>query len=170
VDGAEHDGVSYDAAGKPRFEVSGPLLKGGRMNVTSAQDFIIERTLHPAVDSVVTSARIKNLAKNSIRWIRKFKRTGDLIAYMDRFQGKAPPAIVCQNWHPAMICWGLGGFGVGLTGVLKVNTKEDMAENSRMIVLWGANIASQSNTARHIISARRRGAKVITIDVRRTEV
>src|SRR5262245_16086304 len=75
----------------------------------------------------------------------------------------------CQNWHPAMICWGLGGFGVGLTGALKVNTKEDMAENSRMIVLWGANIASQPNTARHIISARRRGAKVITIDVRRTE-
>jgi len=38
-----------------------------------------------------------------------------------------------------------------------------------MIVLWGANIASQPNTARHIISARRRGEKVITIDVRRTE-
>jgi anaerobic selenocysteine-containing dehydrogenase len=75
----------------------------------------------------------------------------------------------CQNWHPAMICWGLGGFGVGLTGALKVNTKEDMAENSSMIVLWGANIASQPNTARHIIAARRRGAKVITIDVRRTE-
>jgi anaerobic selenocysteine-containing dehydrogenase len=75
----------------------------------------------------------------------------------------------CQNWHPAMICWGLGGFGVGLTGALKVNTKEDMAENSRMIVLWGSNIASQPNTARHIISARRRGAKVITVDVRRTE-
>jgi anaerobic selenocysteine-containing dehydrogenase len=75
----------------------------------------------------------------------------------------------CQSWHPAMICWGLGGFGVGLTGALKVNTKEDMAENSRMIVLWGANIASQPNTARHVISARRRGARVVTIDVRRTE-
>jgi anaerobic selenocysteine-containing dehydrogenase len=75
----------------------------------------------------------------------------------------------CQSWHPAMICWGLGGFGVGLTGALKVNTKEDMAKNSKMIVLWGANIASQPNTARHIISARRRGAKVVTIDVRRTE-
>jgi anaerobic selenocysteine-containing dehydrogenase len=33
----------------------------------------------------------------------------------------------------------------------------------------GSNIASQPNTARHIISARRRGAKVITVDVRRTE-
>jgi hypothetical protein len=27
-----------------------------------------------------------------------------------------------------------------------------MAENSIMIVLWGANIASQPNTARYIIS------------------
>jgi anaerobic selenocysteine-containing dehydrogenase len=75
----------------------------------------------------------------------------------------------CQNWHPAMICWGLGGFGVGLSGALKVNTKEDMAENSNMIVLWGSNISSQPNTGRHIVSARRRGAKVITVDVRRTE-
>src|SRR5262249_31254832 len=54
-------------------------------------------------------------------------------------------------------------------GALKVNTKEDMAENSNMIVLWGSNISSQPNTARHIVSARRRGAKVITVDVRRTE-
>jgi anaerobic selenocysteine-containing dehydrogenase len=75
----------------------------------------------------------------------------------------------CQTWHPAMICWGLGGFGVGLTGALRVNTKEDMTENSRMIVLWGSNIASQPNTARHIVAARRRGAKVVTVDVRRTE-
>src|SRR5215475_9612724 len=76
-----------------------------------------------------------------------------------------PPLAISST----ILCWGLGGFGVGLTGALKVNTKEDMAENSRMIVLWGANIASQPNTARHIISARRRGAKVVTIDVRRTE-
>jgi anaerobic selenocysteine-containing dehydrogenase len=58
---------------------------------------------------------------------------------------------------------------VGLTGALKVNTKEDMAENSKMIVLWGSNIASQPNRARHIVSVRRRGAKVITIDVRSRE-
>ena len=30
-----------------------------------------------------------------------------------------------QNWSPAMICWGLGGFGVGLTGALETNTKEE---------------------------------------------
>src|SRR5262249_20755559 len=75
----------------------------------------------------------------------------------------------CNTWHPAMVCWGLGGFGVGLTGALKVSTKEDMAENSNMVVLWGANIASQPNTARCVVAARRRGAKIVTIDVRRSE-
>ena len=55
----------------------------------------------------------------------------------------------CQSWHPAMVCWGLGGFGFGLTGALNVNTKEDMAQHANLIVLWGANIASQPNTAPH---------------------
>jgi anaerobic selenocysteine-containing dehydrogenase len=75
----------------------------------------------------------------------------------------------CNTWHPAMVCWGIGGFGVGLTGALKVSTKEDMADNSQLIVLWGANIASQPNTARCIVAARKRGARIVTIDVRRTE-
>lgn len=74
-----------------------------------------------------------------------------------------------QWWHPAMICWGLGGFGLGLTGVLEVNTKEDMSANADLIVMWGANIASQPNTAAHIKQARARGARVITIDVRDSE-
>ena len=75
----------------------------------------------------------------------------------------------CQWWHPSMICWGLGGFGLGLTGVLEANTKEDMAEHARLVLLWGANLASQPNTAPHLVAARRRGARVITIDVRETE-
>jgi anaerobic selenocysteine-containing dehydrogenase len=75
----------------------------------------------------------------------------------------------CQWWHPSMICWGLGGFGLGLTGVLEANTKEDMASHASLIVLWGANLASQPNTAPHLAAARRRGAHVITIDVRETE-
>jgi anaerobic selenocysteine-containing dehydrogenase len=75
----------------------------------------------------------------------------------------------CQWWSGAIICWGLGGFGLGLTGVLRTNTKEDMGEHSRMIVLWGANLASQPNTAPHVVAARRRGAHVVTIDVRETE-
>src|SRR5437667_1546767 len=75
----------------------------------------------------------------------------------------------CQWWSPAIICWALGGFGLGLTGLLEPNTKEDMGEHANLIVLWGANLASQPNTARHIAAARRRGARVITIDVRETE-
>ena len=75
----------------------------------------------------------------------------------------------CQWWSPAIICWGLGGFGLGLTGVMETNTKEDMSAHSRLIMLWGANLASQPNTARHVAAARRRGARVITIDVRQTE-
>ena len=75
----------------------------------------------------------------------------------------------CQWWNPAMICWGLGGFGLGLTGTLEANTKEDMGKHSDLIILWGANIASQPNTGRHITAAKRRGARVIAIDVRVSE-
>jgi len=75
----------------------------------------------------------------------------------------------CQWWHPAIICWGLGGFGIGLTGPLETNTKEDMGAHANLILLWGANLASQPNTARYLMAAKRRGAWVVTIDVRRTE-
>jgi len=75
----------------------------------------------------------------------------------------------CQWWNPTMICWGLGGFGLGLTGVLEVNTKEDLGAHAALILLWGANLASQPNTARHLAAARRRGARVVTLDVRETE-
>jgi anaerobic selenocysteine-containing dehydrogenase len=75
----------------------------------------------------------------------------------------------CQWWSPAIICWALGGFGLGLTGLLEPNTKEDMGAHANLIVLWGANLASQPNTARHLAVAKRRGARVVTIDVRETE-
>lgn len=74
-----------------------------------------------------------------------------------------------QWWDPSMICWGLGGFGIGLTGALEVNTKEDMSANADLIVLWGANLASQPNTARHVSRAKHRGAKVVAIDIRKSE-
>jgi anaerobic selenocysteine-containing dehydrogenase len=75
----------------------------------------------------------------------------------------------CQWWSPAIICWGLGAFGLGLTGVLETNTKEDMGEHAALIALWGANLASQPNTARHLLAAKRRGAFIVTIDVRESE-
>ena len=74
-----------------------------------------------------------------------------------------------QLFSPTMICWGLGAFGLGLTGMLETNTKEDMGEHARLVVLWAANFASQPNTAPHLLAAKRRGAHVVAIDVRRTE-
>lgn len=74
-----------------------------------------------------------------------------------------------QFWNPTMICWGLGAFGLALTGVLETNTKEDMGEHSQLVILWAANLASQPNTARHLLQAKRRGAYIVTIDVRHTE-
>ena len=75
----------------------------------------------------------------------------------------------CQWWNPTMICWGLGAFGLGLTGVLETHTKEDLGAHAAFVLLWGANLASQPNTGRHLAAARRRGARVVTIDVRETE-
>ena len=72
----------------------------------------------------------------------------------------------CQWWDSCMICWGLGGFGIGLTGALEINTKEDMSAHADLIVQWGSNHASQPNTARHIAAAKKRGAKVVAVDVR----
>lgn len=74
-----------------------------------------------------------------------------------------------QFWSPTMICWGLGAFGLALTGMLETNTKEDMGSNSRLVVLWGANLTSQPNTARHLLAAKARGARIVAIDVRHTE-
>ncbi|HEX4986586.1 MAG TPA: molybdopterin-dependent oxidoreductase [Burkholderiales bacterium] len=88
--------------------------------------------------------------------------SGQLLARFANFHGS-------QYWNPTMICWGLGAFGLGLTGMLETNTKEDMGEHSALILLWAANLASQPNTARHLLAAKRRGARVVTIDVRHTE-
>src|SRR4051812_22052066 len=88
--------------------------------------------------------------------------SAQLLARFANFHGS-------QFWNPTMICWGLGAFGLGLTGMLETNTKEDMGAHAALILLWGANLASQPNTARHLTAARRRGAYVVAIDVRETE-
>lgn len=74
-----------------------------------------------------------------------------------------------QMWSAAIVCWALGGFGIAATGDFEVNTKEDMGANADLIILWGANLASQPNTIPHLMAAKRRGAHVVTIDIRRTE-
>ena len=88
--------------------------------------------------------------------------SAQLLARFANFHGS-------QFWNPTMICWGLGAYGLGMTGMLETHTKEDMGEHSKLILLWGANLASQPNTARHLLAAKRRGAHIVTIDVRHTE-
>ncbi|GER89546.1 molybdopterin oxidoreductase [Dictyobacter vulcani] len=87
---------------------------------------------------------------------------GTLISRFGRLAGY-------QNWVSAIVCWAMGGYGLGLTGALKTNTKQDMAANSRTIILWGATFASQPDLAPHLVAARKRGAHIIQIDTRRTE-
>ncbi|MFN7434546.1 MAG: molybdopterin-dependent oxidoreductase [Betaproteobacteria bacterium] len=74
-----------------------------------------------------------------------------------------------QFWNPTMICWGLGAFGLALTGPLETHTPEDLAAHAELVLLWGSNFASQPTTAPHVLQARARGAHVVTIDVRHTE-
>jgi anaerobic selenocysteine-containing dehydrogenase len=74
-----------------------------------------------------------------------------------------------QFWSPTMICWGLGAFGLALTGLLETHAPEDLAEQADLVLLWGSNFASQPTTAPHVLRARARGARIVTIDVRHTE-
>jgi anaerobic selenocysteine-containing dehydrogenase len=74
-----------------------------------------------------------------------------------------------QWWNPSIVCSGLGDFGLWLTGVTEVNSMDDLAEHADLILLWGANLVSQPNTASRLVAARKRGARVVAIDVRRTE-
>ncbi|HEY7415450.1 MAG TPA: molybdopterin-dependent oxidoreductase, partial [Ktedonobacteraceae bacterium] len=74
-----------------------------------------------------------------------------------------------QQWIPSIVCWAMGGYGLGLTGTLKTSTKQDMASNARTIILWGATLSSQPDLAPYLVEARKRGAHIIHIDTRRTE-
>lgn len=74
-----------------------------------------------------------------------------------------------QIWDSGIVCWALGGYGLGLTGLLESHTNEDMAANANTILLWGATIASQPGIAPHLVAAHKRGAHIIQIDTRRTE-
>ncbi len=75
----------------------------------------------------------------------------------------------CHAWSAAITCWTLGAYGFALTGVPEANTKEDLGEHSRTVFMWGANVVSQPTTGPHLRAAKRRGAYVVAIDVRRTE-
>ena len=135
----------------------------------SRQDDWREVSLEQALNTIITKLQQIDAEKFGI-WLGH----GDAATnYGTRLGGLLSQRFAhlygCQWWHPAMVCWGLGGFGFGLTGLLDVNTKEDMSAHSDLVILWGANIASQPNTSPHIQTAKKRGARVITIDVRYSE-
>ena len=75
-----------------------------------------------------------------------------------------------QIWGGQMTCWGLGGFGFGLTGASNTSTIADMEANAELIILWGANSASQANTVKPLMAAKKRGAYVVNIDIRRADI
>jgi len=87
---------------------------------------------------------------------------GQLMARFARLHGS-------QFFSPTMICWGLGAFGLGLTGLLEPHSKEDLGDHADMVLMWGANFSSQPNTAPHVLRAKKRGAYLVCIDVRYTE-
>jgi anaerobic selenocysteine-containing dehydrogenase len=74
-----------------------------------------------------------------------------------------------QWWSPTSICWGFGAFGIGLTGLLETNAKQDLGDHAELVVLWGATFASQPTTAPEVVRARKRGAHVIAVDVRESD-
>lgn len=126
-----------------------------------------EATWAEALDLIADNIKAATAEKTAI-WLGHGTFTsggGTSLQLAKRFSNM----LGCHTWSASMICWGLGGFGVGLTGTLATSTKEDMGDNSQLVLLWGANFASQPNTARHIVQARKRGARIITIDVRESE-
>lgn len=74
-----------------------------------------------------------------------------------------------QVFSPSMICWGLGGFGPGLVGMLENHSNGDLGAHAELILMWGASFASQPTLAPHVLDAQRRGAHLVVVDVRRTE-
>lgn len=59
------------------------------MKIDEARAFIESRVLQPALQSTAVSESAKATISNSTRWLRQFRRVGDLILYMDRFRGEA---------------------------------------------------------------------------------
>lgn len=75
-----------------------------------------------------------------------------------------------QIWGGQMICWGLGGLGFGLTGAISTSTLADMEAHAELIIMWGTNSASQANTVKPLMAAKKRGAYVVNIDIRRADI
>ncbi len=157
--------------GKATHEILGNAqrLLTPKMRNTRGNDDWSEVSWDSAMDHM--AAKMQTVGRERVGFWQAHGNWGNDYAFglkraqMDRFAN----LYGCQYWNPAMICWGLGGFGVGLTGALETSTKEDLSANAEMVVLWGANTVSQASTLKHVQIAKRRGARVVVIDMRRTE-
>lgn len=157
--------------GKATHEIVGNAqrLLTPRMRDTRGSDDWSDVSWESAMDHI--AAKMQAVGRESVGFWQAHGNWGNDYAFglkraqMDRFAN----LYGCQYWNPAMICWGLGGFGVGLTGALETSTKEDLGANAEMVILWGANTVSQASTLKHVQIAKRRGARIVVVDVRRTE-
>jgi anaerobic selenocysteine-containing dehydrogenase len=79
--------------------------------------------------------------------------------------------VLGASRHVQNICTIAGGYGTGYTlGDNRVGMDPETFRNSKLIILWGANVLStNAHLWRSILEARRNGAYVVTIDPIRTQ-
>lgn len=63
------------------------------MKVAEARAFVEVNVLQPALQSPLIDSGLKATIRNTLSWLPRFERVGDLIAYMDRFQGSAETPV-----------------------------------------------------------------------------
>lgn len=63
------------------------------MKVEDARLFVEEQVINPALSSVILPESAKATIRNTKSWLPRFRRIGDLIAYMDRFKGVADSEV-----------------------------------------------------------------------------
>ena len=91
-------------------------------------------------------------------------------------------AFLNPGWTPIRVldayggyipCWGMISFGawpdiqsLSAGGSTGSNDRRDIAENSKLIVLWGSNPiwSKAGNPTYHFLEAKRNGAKIIAVD------
>jgi anaerobic selenocysteine-containing dehydrogenase len=151
---------AHEIQGNP-LRLSQPLLRRGPRGSQDWEPI----TWDDAMDRIVSAMQTAGLARTGL-WTGHGSSVSGIGSQMARRFGYLSGM---QFWNPSIVCWALGGYGLQLTGTLDCNTKEDLGANSQVIIMWGANLASQPTTSPHLIAARERGAKVVAIDVRRTE-
>lgn len=63
------------------------------MNIHDAREYIEAKVMQPALASDALKPEVKSTIQNTLSWLPRFERIGDLIAYMDRFQGNSETPI-----------------------------------------------------------------------------